>query len=494
MKQPFFYCIFMCFQEGFMRQRMVSVTDPTSNPFSVIITLAWPIFLEQVLVSLVQSIDTAMVGSLGANATASVAISQNPINLINSVILALGVGFTTMIARAVGAGQYDYSKLLIRQSIVVVIALGIPLSALCFALSRQIPIWMGAAPEILDDAQIYIRIIAFSMLFRGLLMVLTAIYRGFGDSRTPMLINVAINTLNVLGNYLLIYDVHDVTLFGHTFSVWGANLGVAGAALSTTCSQTLGSLTLLLMCFLPRSGPMRISVHDSFRPSRDTLQEVFRVSLPVMFERFTISGAFVMTSSIIATLGTVSLAANSLAAQAESLSFMPGFAFGTAATTLVGQSLGANREDLARKYVRLSGWIGSIVMLFMSFLLFILSENIIALFTPDEQVIVLGGQLLKILAFIQVPQMLAMVYSGALKGAGDTKSPFLITLFSMWGVRILGSILVVRVFHKDLRWVCAAMCLDNIVRFFLYLYRYLQGKWVTAYTLKASSEENTAKA
>ena len=106
-----------------MRQRMVSVTDPTSNPFSVIITLAWPIFLEQVLVSLVQSIDTAMVGSLGANATASVAISQNPINLINSVILALGVGFTTMIARAVGAGQYDYSKLLIRQSIVVVIAL-----------------------------------------------------------------------------------------------------------------------------------------------------------------------------------------------------------------------------------------------------------------------------------------------------------------------------------------------------------------------------------
>ena len=94
-----------------MRQRMVSVTDPTSNPFSVIITLAWPIFLEQVLVSLVQSIDTAMVGFLGANATASVAISQNPINLINSVILALGVGFTTMIARAVGAGQYDYSKL-----------------------------------------------------------------------------------------------------------------------------------------------------------------------------------------------------------------------------------------------------------------------------------------------------------------------------------------------------------------------------------------------
>ena len=102
-----------------MKHRIVSVTDPTSNPISVIVTLAWPIFIEQILVSLVQSIDTAMVGSLGANATASVAISQNPINLINSVILALGVGFTTMIARAVGAKEYDYARLLIRQSIVV---------------------------------------------------------------------------------------------------------------------------------------------------------------------------------------------------------------------------------------------------------------------------------------------------------------------------------------------------------------------------------------
>ena len=187
-----------------MKHRIVSVTDPTSNPVSVIVTLAWPIFIEQILVSLVQSIDTAMVGSLGANATASVAISQNPINLINSVILALGVGFTTMIARAVGAKEYDYARLLIRQSIVVVFSLGIPLSALCFALSRKIPIWMGAAPEILDDAQSYIRIIAFSMLFRGLMMVLTAIYRGFGDTQTPMIINIAINLTNVVGNFLLI--------------------------------------------------------------------------------------------------------------------------------------------------------------------------------------------------------------------------------------------------------------------------------------------------
>ena len=377
-----------------MKHRIVSVTDQSKHPLLIIVMLAWPIFVEQVLVSLVQSVDTAMVGALGANATASVSISQSPINLINSVIMALGVGFTTMIARAVGAKQFEYARKLIRQSIVVVFSLGIPLSVLCFVLSRQIPIWMGGAPEILDDAQSYIRIIAFSMLFRGLMMVLTAIFRGFGDSRTPMIINIGINLLNVVGNYLLIYSTHDVTLFGHTFTVWGAGWGVAGAALSTSGSQILGSLVLLFMCFTPRSGPMRISIHESFRPSKETIQEVFRVSLPVMFERFTTSGAFVITSSIIASLGTISLAANSLAGQAESLSFMPGFAFGTAVTTLVGQSLGADNVPLARKYVRLSGIIGSVVMFIMSIFLFIFSDGIISIFTPDAAVIELGGQLL----------------------------------------------------------------------------------------------------
>lgn len=140
-----------------MKHRIVSVTDQSKHPLLIIVMLAWPIFVEQVLVSLVQSVDTAMVGALGANATASVSISQSPINLINSVIMALGVGFTTMIARAVGAKQFEYARKLIRQSIVVVFSLGIPLSVLCFVLSRQIPIWMGGAPEILDDAQSYIR-------------------------------------------------------------------------------------------------------------------------------------------------------------------------------------------------------------------------------------------------------------------------------------------------------------------------------------------------
>ena len=304
-----------------------------------------------------------------------------------------------------------------------------------------------------------------------------------------MLINVGINLMNVVGNFFLIYETREISVFGHSFTVWGAGMGVSGAALATSASAIIGSLILLFLCFLPRAGLMQISLKDDFRPNKETLKEVVYVSLPVMFERFSLSGAFVITSSIIASLGTISLAANSLAGQTESLSFMPGFAFGTAVTTLVAQSLGAQNEPLARKYVRLTCVIASCVMVVMSFVLYFLGEKIISLFTPDAQVIELGGRLLHILALIQVPQAIAMVLSSVLRGGGDTRSPFLVTLFSMWGVRILGSFLAVKVFHKDLPWVCFSMCLDNVVRFFLYLWKYLQGKWTTAAHVPASQQK-----
>ena len=460
--------------------RIVPITDPSSNPVSVIIMLAFPIFLEQVLVTLVQAVDTAMVGSLGAVATASVSISQNPIDLINAVLIAMGVGFTTLIARAVGAQKYEYSRHLLRQALLLVLVLGIPLSVLTFAVAGKIPQWLGAEQQIWPNATAYVQIVSFSMLFRGLLTVLTAIYRGFGDSRTPMLINVGINISNIVGNFFLIYETREISVLGQSFTVWGAGLGVPGAALSTTISATLGSLLLLGLCFLPNAGLMRISLKEDYRPDPDTLKKVAYISLPVMFERFSLSGAFVMNSAIIASLGTVSLAANSLAGQTEALSFMPGFAFGTAVTTLVAQCLGANNETLARKYVRISCIIGSCVMAVMTFVLYFLGETIVSFFTPDAEVIALGGVLLHILALIQIPQMIGMLFSSVLKGGGDTRSPFLITLFSMWGVRILGSFLAVKVFHKDLPWVCAITCLDVLVRFFLYTFKYFQGHWTTA--------------
>ncbi|MBQ7086994.1 MAG: MATE family efflux transporter [Clostridia bacterium] len=459
-----------------MSRKTFSIVDESANPWKIIILLAWPIFLEQILVSLVQAVDTAMVGSLGANATASVAISQSPNMMINGVIMAMGIGFTSLVARSVGAGDTERAKSLIRQAILLVIAIGLPLAVLCFCLARHIPMWMGGAEDILDTAATYNRIFACGMLFRGMTMVLTAIYRGFGDSKTPMKINIAVNLMNVVGNFLMIYPTRQLSVFGVEFTMFGFGWGVAGAATATALSTIIGSLSLLGVTFF-RKSELQLSFKDDFKPNWKEISSVFKISFPAMCERFVMSGASVIVASTVASLGTVAVASQNLAGTAESLSFMPGFAFGTAATTLFGQSIGAKRPELGKKYVSYTIRLGAAVMFVMTLVMFFGSRFIMSIFTPDEAVIEMGSVLVKILALIQVPQMIAMVYSGALKGAGDTKSPFLVALFSMWGVRVLGVTICVRLLGMGMTALCTCMCTDNVVRFILFSTIYRREKW-----------------
>ena len=462
-----------------------SVVDDQRSPWLTIVMLAWPILIEQILTSLAQAVDTAMVGSLGAIATASVSISSSPNMLINGVIMALGVGFTSMIARSVGAGDHDRARELVRQAILTITALGIPMTILLFCLARYIPMWMGGAPEILDTAETYNRIFACSTLFRCLTMVLTSIYRGYGDSKTPMKINIMVNVLNVIGNFLMIFPTRTLIVFGISFTMFGFGWGVAGAAIATSLSATIGCLFLLVRCFTV-DNDMRISIHDSFAPNWEELRIVIRLGLPAMIQRFAMSSASIIVTSTIATLGTVAVAAQSLAMTAESLSFMPGFAFGTAVTTLFGQSLGARREDKAHDFLFKTIALGAVVMAFMTCVLFFGSAFIMGIFTPDADVIRHGSVLLKILAVIQIPQMIAFCVSGALQGAGDTKTPLYITMISMWGVRVLGCIIFVRILGFGLYTVCVCMCTDNVVRCILNLIAYKKGKW-KAIAAKASA-------
>ena len=461
-----------------MNEKSISVVDESKHPVHTVVFLAWPIFLEQLLVSLVQAVDTAMVGSLGKIATASVAINSSPNNLINGVLMAMGIGFTSLIARSIGANENERARRLIKQAVMVVFYIGIPLSVLYFFLAGDIPRWLGGEDEILTMARQYNKIIAVSLAFRGMTTMLTAIYRGYGDSRTPMVTNVLVNCLNVVGNYLCIYPTREITVFGEAFTMIGLGWGVAGAAFSTSVSNILGGLILLVLCFTKKSE-MQISFTSGFKTDRQEMRNVFRISFPAMLERFAMQGSFIMMTYTVASLGTAAIAANNLSGTIESLSFMPGFAFGMAMTTLFGQALGARRPDLARLYVINTIKLGSMVMAFTSLFLFFGSGTVIRLFTPDADVIEMGSTLLKILAVIQIPQMITMVFSGSLRGAGDSKSSFIIVLISMWGVRVLGSIICVRVLHLGLFAVCVCTCVDNVVRCCLFYLRYRQGKWKT---------------
>lgn len=456
-----------------MSKQNHSIVDSPHSPWMTIILLAWPILVEQVLTSLVHAVDTAMVGSLGKVATASVAISQSPNMLINGVIMALGVGFTSLIARSVGAKNMERARGLLRQAILTVIALGIPATLLCFGLSRKIPIWMGGAPEILDSAEIYNKIIALSLIFRCMTMVLTAIYRGYGDSKTPMKVNIMVNLINVVGNFLLIFPSRQINFLGMEIPMWGMGWGVAGAAASTSASAALGGVIMLSRCFTVKND-MRISLKESFAPDWQELKVVVRLGLPAMVQRAVMTSASIIVTSTVATLGTAAVAAQSLSGTAESLSFMPGFAFGQAITTLYGQSLGAGKPEKAEDFLWKTVKMGSVVMAVMTCVLFFGSRLIMGIFTPDEEVIAMGSELLKILAMIQIPQNIASCISGALQGAGDTKTPLFVTLFSMWGVRILGILICVRAMGMGINAVCVCMCSDNVVRCLLFLAQYFR--------------------
>lgn len=456
----------------------LNITDESRSPVMTIILLAWPVFVEQIFTTLVSFADTAMVGSLGAGATASVSISNSPIFLLNGIIMSLGVGITAMVARATGAGNTKLVQKLMRHAVLALLYIGMPIAILTLCLHRAIPMWMGADVDILDTAAAYNLITGLGRPFMIASMILNSAFRGYGDTKTPMKLNLVMNVVNVIFNFLLIYPTRVITVFGISFTMFGAGWGVAGAAAATALGMMLSGIMAFYVAFR-RSNPYRISFKEkgSFLPDKDLTKQIFTISLPAMLERIFMSSSGIFVTSSVALLGTANIAANSLALSAESLSYMPAFAFQMAITTLVGQSLGAKKPQLAEKFVRTTQIMGVLVMCLTGLGLYVFAEPILSIFTPDQEVIAIAARCLRLMGFIQPPQLMAWVYGGALRGAGDTKSVFYIGAATNWGVRTLFSVLAIRVFHMDLFATYVVMTAEIFVRLFLLFLRYRSGKW-----------------
>lgn len=465
-----------------MSKRKIDLTNEHQSPIKAISWLAWPLFLEQVLSTLVSFADTAMVGSLGKTATAAVSISNSFVFLINGVVMALGVGLTAYVARSVGAKDYEGAKSYIRHALILLFMVGVPIALIPICLHHYIPLWMGAELEYLALARKYLLITSSFRIFALTMMVLGAVLRGRGDTKTPFRINLIVNILNIVGNYLLIHENHIIPINIDFLNIhWdipmlGAGMGVNGAALSTGVSWLIGGLSLVIMLFI-KNEPTRISLRDSFRPDFKVITRIFSLSIPAMLERFCMSASGIVVTKAIATLGTAAVAANAVYGTAESLSYMPGFAFATAATTLVGQSLGAKKIHLAKRYVRYTVAMGAVVMILAGIFLYVFSEGLVRIITPDEAVIPLAKECLQIVAYVQPIQVIAWIIAGALRGAGDTKWPFYITATGNWLIRALGAVLCILVFKWGLAEAVIFMCADQALRAIAMFLRYRTDKW-----------------
>lgn len=442
---------------------------------SRVIQLSIPAVLAEISSIAMQYIDAAMVGSMGANASAAIGLVSSTTWLFGGLCIAAATGFSVQVAQLVGAGRDGDACRVLRQAVLCTLTFGLLLSAIGIGISRRLPVWLGGEADVCADASRYFLVYACALPASQIRQMAGSMLQCSGNMRIPSKLNIMMCVLDVVLNSLLIFPSRQVAILHMQIWLPGAGLGVMGAALGTALSEVVtAAFMLYAACF--RSGHLRLERHGNWRLDGNCLKLAVRLAMPMAFEHMILCGAQIAGTRIVAPLGTVSVAANSLAVTAESLCYMPGYGISAAATTLVGQSIGAGKPRLAKCYAGLSVALGASVMACTGCLMFFGAPYMFSILTPDVQIRTLGAKVLRIEAFAEPLFAVSIVAAGALRGAGDTLVPSIMNLASMWGVRITASFLLAPRF--GLAGVWTAMCVELCVRGVLFLIRLMRGKWL----------------
>lgn len=436
----------------------------TGEQIKIVWSLSVPGILAQISSIVMQYIDAAMVGSLGAAASASIGLVASSTWLLGGLVMACSSGFSVQIAQAVGAGSNQRARNILRQAIIFCALFSLILAALGVSAAGFIPSWLGGGEEIRKDASVYFLVFALCLPVMQMNSLMGNSLECSGNMRVPGILNALMCLMDVIFNFLFI-------------KIMG--LGVCGAALGTACAETL--CAVLMIYFTCIKSPV-LSLRSrkfkdreaSWRMHRECVSRAAKISLPMALEQAALSGAMVMTTRIISPLGTTALAANSFAVTAEALCYMPGYGIGHAATTLVGQSFGARRNDLAKRFAWVSVLAGMTIMGVMGVAMYFLCPAVFSFLTPDNEVRALGTQVLRIELWAEPLFGASIICSGALRGAGDTLIPGIMNLMSIWGVRLTTAFFLTKTMGLKGAWI--AMCVELCFRGAIFLIRLARGK------------------
>ena len=446
-------------------------TIPLRDTAGVVLMLSIPSILEQIVVTAMEYIDAAMVGHIGAEATAAIGIVSSSTWLLHGILVGLYNAFSIQIAQYLGADRQQDARGVLRQAMLFNLAAGLAAAAFGIGISGHLPGWLGADVSLQANASAYFAIWSAALPFTMAMGMYTSMLRASGDALTPGLISVLVCVLDVVFNFFLINPTR--TLWGIT--VWGAGLGVPGAALGTALATVVGGL-LALCILLFREGPLCIHKPGSWKITRACIRNLGKVGVPLAAERAALSSAQVLQVRIVSQLGTVAIAANSLGVSAEGLCYMAGYGIQGAAIALIGQAVGAHRKDMAKRFAWLCTLMGMGIMTLTGAGLFAFAPALMSIFTADAAVIALGALVLRIEAFAEPMFGASIVASGAMQGAGDSTACFVLNLVSMWGIRLTLAFLLAPRF--GLVGVWGAMCFELCVRGLLFLIRLARGKWL----------------
>lgn len=433
-----------------------------------IVRIAWPAFMEFILTQLVSMIDMMMVGQLGPWAIAAVGLTNQPKFLLMTVFMAMNVGATALIARYKGEGDCQKVNTVMRQALLLTFVLSAISSIVGFVFSEPMIRFMEAADaQTLAGGTIYLKIQMTGFVILALTSTITAALRGIGDSRTAMIYNLIANTANVAFNYLLIYG-H----FGFP------RMEVAGASIATVIGQCVAFM-LAVFSVLRGNQYLRLSIKDHFKPRWDIIKSIFNIGIPAMVEQLVMRAGMIAYSIIVASLSTVAFATHNVCMNIQAMSFMNGQAFGVSTTSLMGQSLGKRRPDMAQAYSRYTRRMGMIISIILALTFFFFGKYIVALYSDDASVIVQGAKILMLVALIQPFQSSQLILTGALRGAGDTRATAVIMFITVLLVRPGLAMFTIYVLDWGLVGAWIALMSDQFLRSFLVLLRFNSGKWKT---------------
>ena len=438
--------------------------------------LSVPAIIAQLSTILMQYIDASMVGSLGAGASASIGLVSTTTWLFSGLCMACATGFSVQVAHKIGARDYDGARSVLRQGIVAAVFFGLFMAAAGNAISGSLPSWLGGDESIRPDSSSYFSIYALFLPALQINLLGAGMLRCSGNMKVPSALNVMMCILDIIFNFFLIFPSREISLSGISVNVPGAGMGVTGAALGTGLAEAVTAVIMIwYLCSM--SPQLRIARKDgSFIPQKETLRKAFKISAPMGAEHAVICGAQIMSTVIVAPLGIFAIAANSFAVTAESLCYMPGYGIGDAATTLVGQSIGASRKDLTRSFAWITVSLGIAVMSFMGAIMYWAAPGIIGIMTPVEEIRELGTMALRIEAFAEPMFAAAIVSYGVFVGAANTLVPCLMNFFSIWAVRL--TLAAALAPSMGLKGVWIAMCIELCFRGIIFLIRLSRGKWM----------------
>lgn len=452
------------------------------------LSLSVPSIMAQLSNIAMQYIDASMVGSLGAAPSASIGLVSTTTWLFWGIGSAVVAGFSVQVAHMVGADKDDSARGIVGQALGAMLMVAVALALAGWAISPYLPVWLGGAPDVLQDASAYFRIFAWSLPVLFLNALAASMLRCSGNTVIPGALNVVMCVLDVVFNYFLIFPDRHVTLAGMELSLPGADMGVTGAAIGTLCAElTVGMV--MMWYLLRRSRHLHLRRFKvSLLPTAETIRRALKIALPMGSEHVMICGAQILITVIVAPLGTAAIAANAFAITAESLCYSPGFGIADAATTLIGQTIGAGRKNLTRRFAHLTVGMGVGIMTIMGAAMYVFAPFLMGVFTPVEEVRELGTMALRIEAFAEPMYAVSIVAYGVFVGAGDTLVPSLMNLLSIWVVRIPLAAWLAS--SMGLKGVWIAMCGELCFRGTIFLIRLVRNRWVKKATNLSAAAVN----